>query len=216
MRRAPWVPGTSLLPHAGRQTRRPQWQEPNPGGGAQNPAALLSHPARARRCRPGVARHPAAGGGRLTMRCAPALPKQQLMPAASSSSSPVATPVLGGLPGKTERPHPFTSPHVGHPIDHHVAGPPSVDPDKFFGLLRGRRACGKIGCGRSPRSTQLGAASPKISLIRGTDGGAAHCCYEHEGPTLFHPCSVPAGGRLVVIGCAGRISMMEEVEDAEL
>jgi len=28
-------------------------------------------------------------------------------------------------------------------------------PDKFFGPLRGRRACGKIGCGRSPRSTQL-------------------------------------------------------------
>src|SRR6478752_10876375 len=68
----------------------------------------------------------------------------------------------------------------------------------------------------SPRSTQLGAASPKISLIRGADGGAAHCCYEHEGPTLFHPCSVPAGDRIHVIRCAGRISMMEEVDDAEL
>jgi hypothetical protein len=42
----------------------------------------------------------------------------------------VATPLWGGLPGKNERPHPFSSPHVGHPIDHHVAGPSSVDPDK--------------------------------------------------------------------------------------
>jgi hypothetical protein len=56
------------------------------------------------------------------MRCARALPIQ-LMPAASSSSSPVATPLLGGLPGKNERPRPFGSPHAGHPINHHVAGP---------------------------------------------------------------------------------------------
>ena len=63
------------------------------------------------------------------MRCARALPIQ-LMPAASSSSSPVATPLLGGLPGKNERPRPFGSPHAGHPINHHVAGPSSVDPDK--------------------------------------------------------------------------------------
>ena len=62
------------------------------------------------------------------MRCARALPTQ--MPAASSSSLPVATPLLGGLPGKNERSHPFNSPHVGHPIHHHVAGPSSVDPDK--------------------------------------------------------------------------------------
>ena len=121
------------------------------------------------------------------MRCARALPTLQLMPAASSRRSPVATPLLGGLPGKTERPHPFGSPHAGHPIHHHVAGPSSVDPDKFFGPLGDARACGKIGCGRSPRSTQLGAASPKISLIRGAGGGAAHCCYEHEGPTLSIP-----------------------------
>src|SRR6476646_3683646 len=40
--------------------------------------------------------------------------------------------------------------------------------------------------------------------------------HEHEGPTLFHPCSVPAGDRVHVIRCAGRISMMEEVDDAEL
>ena len=115
-----------LLPPAGDQARRPQRQEPDPGGGAQDPAPLLSHAARTRRCRPGAA-HP-RGGGRLTMRCARALPIP--MPAASSRKVPVATPLLGGLPGKNERPHPFTSPHVGHPIHHHVAGPSSVDPDK--------------------------------------------------------------------------------------
>jgi hypothetical protein len=37
---------------------------------------------------------------------------------------------LGGLPGEIERPHLFGSPHAGHPIHHHVAGPLSVDPDK--------------------------------------------------------------------------------------
>ena len=63
------------------------------------------------------------------MRCARALPIQ-LMPAASSRNLPAATPLLGGLPGKNERSHPFGSPHAGHPINHHVAGPPSVDPDK--------------------------------------------------------------------------------------
>jgi len=62
------------------------------------------------------------------MRCARALPIP--MPAASSRKVPVATPLLSGLPGKNERPHPVTSPHVGHPIHHHVAGPWSVDPDK--------------------------------------------------------------------------------------
>jgi hypothetical protein len=64
------------------------------------------------------------------MRCAHALPITQLMPAASSRKHPVATPLLGGLPGKIERPHPFSDPHAGHPIDHHVAGPLSVDPGK--------------------------------------------------------------------------------------
>jgi hypothetical protein len=59
-----------------------------------------------------------------------ALPITQLMPAASSRNSPAATPLLGGPPGKNERPHPFGSPHVGHPIHHHVAGLLSVDPDK--------------------------------------------------------------------------------------
>ena len=47
-----------------------------------------------------------AGGGRLTMRCARALPINQLMPAASSRKTPAATPLSGGRPGKTERPHP--------------------------------------------------------------------------------------------------------------
>ena len=61
------------------------------------------------------------------MRCARALPVQ-LMPAASSRMVPVAAPLLGGLPGKIERPHP--SPRVGHPINHHVAGLLSVDLDK--------------------------------------------------------------------------------------
>lgn len=65
------------------------------------------------------------------MRCARALPITQLMPTASSRNSPAATSSLwGGPPAKTERPHPFDSPHAGHPIHHHVAGPLSVDPDK--------------------------------------------------------------------------------------
>lgn len=50
------------------------------------------------------------------MRCVRALPITQLMLAAGSLSAPVATALLGGLPGKNERPHPVTSPHVGHPI----------------------------------------------------------------------------------------------------
>ena len=57
------------------------------------------------------------------MRCARALPITPLMPAAGSRRFPVATPLLGGLPGKIERPHPLASSHVGHPINHHVAGP---------------------------------------------------------------------------------------------
>ena len=115
-------PGLRLLPQPGRQTRRPQRQKPDIGGGAQNPAPLPSQAARARRRRPGAARSRTRGGGRLTMRCARALPIPPLMPVASSLHRPVATPLVGGLPGKIERPHPFGSPHVGHPIDHHVAG----------------------------------------------------------------------------------------------
>jgi len=56
------------------------------------------------------------------MRCMRALPIFQLMPAAGSRNLPVATALMGGLPGKTERPHHFTSPPAGHPIYHHVAG----------------------------------------------------------------------------------------------
>jgi hypothetical protein len=48
------------------------------------------------------------------MRCARALPIQ-LMPAASSRSSPVATPLLGGLPAKNERPHPSPARTSGTP-----------------------------------------------------------------------------------------------------
>jgi hypothetical protein len=64
------------------------------------------------------------------MCCACAMPTTQLMPAARSRTSPVATPLLGGLPGKIERPHPSAVPHVGHHIDHHVAGHLSADLDK--------------------------------------------------------------------------------------
>jgi hypothetical protein len=51
------------------------------------------------------------------MCCARALPIFQLMPAVGSSRLPVATPLLGGLPGKIERPHPFTA---------RTSGPPSI------------------------------------------------------------------------------------------
>ena len=33
----------------------------------------------------------------------------------------------------------------------------------------------------------LAQLSPLFSLIQGADGGAAHCRYEHEGPTLSIP-----------------------------
>lgn len=77
-----------------------------------------------------VPRDRTPGGGRLTMRYARALPITPLMPAAGSHKLPVATVLFGGLPGKIERPHPFSDPHAGHPINHHVAGLLSVDPDK--------------------------------------------------------------------------------------
>ena len=48
------------------------------------------------------------------MRCAPAMPINHLMPAASARVVPVATPLFGGLPRKIERPH-LRCPHVGHP-----------------------------------------------------------------------------------------------------
>ena len=49
------------------------------------------------------------------MRCARALPITQLMPAAGSRGVPVATPLLGGLPGKNERPHPSPARTPGTP-----------------------------------------------------------------------------------------------------
>jgi hypothetical protein len=56
------------------------------------------------------------------MRCARALPTNQLMPAASSRNSPAATlywvDLLQRLSGRTL----LAAPHAGHPIDHHVAG----------------------------------------------------------------------------------------------
>jgi hypothetical protein len=44
-----------------------------------------------------------------------ALPTNQLMPAASSRKRPAATPVLGGPPGKNERPHPSLARTSGNP-----------------------------------------------------------------------------------------------------
>jgi hypothetical protein len=41
-----------------------------------------------------------------------ALPIYLLMPATGSRSVPVATALLGGLPGKTERPHLFSDPRT--------------------------------------------------------------------------------------------------------
>ena len=63
------------------------------------------------------------------MRCAHAMPTNHLMPAAGSRTVPAATcsrvDLLERLSDRT-----FASPHVGHPIHHHVAGSSSVDPDK--------------------------------------------------------------------------------------
>jgi hypothetical protein len=64
------------------------------------------------------------------MRCAHALPITQLMPAASSRKHPVATPLLGGLPGKIERPHPSVTRTPGTPSIIMSPDPLSVDPGK--------------------------------------------------------------------------------------
>jgi hypothetical protein len=73
------------------------------------------------------------------MRCARALPTNQLMPAASSRKTPAATPCWVDAPERMSGRTLFGSPHVGHPIDHHVAGVISVDPDKA-----GRRHAGRV------------------------------------------------------------------------
>jgi hypothetical protein len=49
------------------------------------------------------------------MRHTRALPTNQLMPAAGSRKDPAATPVLGGPPGKNERPHPSLARTSGNP-----------------------------------------------------------------------------------------------------
>jgi hypothetical protein len=64
------------------------------------------------------------------MRCARALPINQLMPVASSHRSPAATPCWVDVPERMSGHTSLGSPHVGHPIHHHVAGPSSADPDK--------------------------------------------------------------------------------------
>ena len=74
------------------------------------------------------------------MRYVRALPMNQLMPAASCLYRPAATPLLGGRPGKNERPHPSPARTPGT-LGHHVAGPSSVDPDKA-----GRRHARRMSC----------------------------------------------------------------------
>ena len=59
-------------------------------------------------------RSPTIRGWPPELRCARALPISQLMLAASSSKSPVATR-LGGRPGKNERPHPWPARTPGTP-----------------------------------------------------------------------------------------------------
>jgi hypothetical protein len=49
------------------------------------------------------------------MRYVRALPIDQLMPAVGSRNSPAATPMLGGRPGKNERPHPSPARPSGTP-----------------------------------------------------------------------------------------------------
>jgi hypothetical protein len=64
------------------------------------------------------------------MRCARALPVLQLMPAAGSRSVLSPPRCWVDFPERMSGRTPFGSPHVGHPINHHVTGPSSVDPDK--------------------------------------------------------------------------------------
>jgi hypothetical protein len=64
------------------------------------------------------------------MRCTRALPINHLMPAASSRKIPVATPApVGGLPGKTERPH-LQQPARRAPHPSSCRRTSSADPDK--------------------------------------------------------------------------------------
>jgi len=106
------------------------------------------------------------------MRCARAMPKYQLMLAVGSLGAPVATPLLGGLPEKIERPHP--SPHVGHPINHHVAGPMSVDPGwaparATWTPIRSREASYDLNCNvftsSRPARVRRGSSSASRSFV---------------------------------------------------
>ena len=54
----------------------------------------------------------------------------QLMPAASSRNSPAATPVLGGPPGKNERPHLLLARTSDNPSIIMAPDHRAVDPDK--------------------------------------------------------------------------------------
>lgn len=64
------------------------------------------------------------------MRCLRALPTFQLMPAVGSSDLPVATPLLGGLPGKNERPHLFSAARTSGTPSIIMSPDLSADPDK--------------------------------------------------------------------------------------
>jgi hypothetical protein len=64
------------------------------------------------------------------MRCVRALPIFQLMPAVGSPDLPVATPLLGGLPGKNERPHPSSAARTSGTPSIIMSPDISVDPDK--------------------------------------------------------------------------------------
>jgi hypothetical protein len=57
------------------------------------------------------------------MRCARALPVLQLMPAAGSRSVLSPPRCWVDFPERMSGRTPFGSPHVGHPINHHVTGP---------------------------------------------------------------------------------------------
>ena len=79
------------------------------------------------------------------MRCARALPIHHLMPAVGSLEPPVGHPLLGGPPGKNERPHPSAA---------RTSGTPSIimSPD--------HRPWTQIRLGAGPRNTPLCAPTP--------------------------------------------------------
>ena len=78
------------------------------------------------------------------------------------------------------------------------------------------RACGKIGARSLAEVDPAWRSEPEDQFDPGSRWWGCALLLRARGSDFFHPCSVPAGDRLVVIGCAGRISRMEEVEDAEL